>query len=187
MQSKLVLLALAASVSANVNYMAAMPVVRDEHNLLPRQTLDTKCISAALQIASSIPTPPPAIVSELLQNPQTDPCSFSVPASLSKEFASYSSELQSFASKNKDLLSACTDLSQYNTITDCGKAATKSAATTATTSASRSGSGSGSGGGSTATGASAGSQSTSTRNAGARETGMAMAAVAAAGFAIAAM
>ncbi|KND92424.1 hypothetical protein TOPH_02960 [Tolypocladium ophioglossoides CBS 100239] len=206
MQSKLVLLALAASVSAHVNYMAAMPVERDELNLLPRQTLDSKCLSAAQQIASSLPTPPPAIVSEVTNHPVTDPCHFSVPASLSKEFSSYESELQSFASKNKDLLDACTELSQFNTITVCGKVVTNGAgATTATkttsagasaASASGSSAGGSSGGssgsasgssGSTATGSAAGSQSTSTKNAGARETGMAMAAVAAAGFALAAL
>lgn len=196
MQTKLaLLLALAASASANVNYMAAMNLARDggAANLFPRQTLDSKCLSAAQQIASSVPTPPPAILSELTEHPQTDPCHFSVPASLSKDFSSYESQLESFASKNKDLLSDCTGLSQFNTVTECGKtvtdgatAATKTSAAATTTSAGAGGA-SGASSASGATAATAAGQTTSTKNAGARETGMAMAAVAAAGFAYAAM
>ncbi|KAH7486783.1 hypothetical protein FOMA001_g4088 [Fusarium oxysporum f. sp. matthiolae] len=49
----------------------------------------------------------------------TDPCSFSTPASLSKDYASYSSQILSWYSKNEDeiksALSECPELSQYAT------------------------------------------------------------------------
>ena len=160
MQAKLVLVsALAASVSATVDFHAAVAAREAPAALAPRQTVDAECQSAVLSAGSSIPTPPPEVVSAIGNNKQTDPCSFSTPASLSKEFASYSSQLESWASKNKDILTKCSALADLNTIsvTSCDK---KGGASTK------------------ATGAGA-----SSTNGVARETGMTVAAMAGAGIA----
>ncbi|KLO98284.1 Uncharacterized protein Y057_13426 [Fusarium fujikuroi] len=54
-----------------------------------------------------------------IEHDPTDPCSFSTPASLSKDYASYSSQILSWYSKNEDeiksALSECPELSQYAT------------------------------------------------------------------------
>ncbi|KAK2688577.1 uncharacterized protein FRV6_06670 [Fusarium oxysporum] len=121
MQSIILTSLLATAVSAN--FMAHPLMKRDL--LAPRATapavggITGECQTAILDVYKTLPTPPPAIVSDLTKNPQTDPCSFSTPASLSKDYASYSSQILSWYSKNEDeiksALSECPELSQYAT------------------------------------------------------------------------
>ncbi|KAJ4313775.1 hypothetical protein N0V84_009236 [Fusarium piperis] len=121
MQSKIVLVSLLASaVSAQGNFMAHPQMKRDL--LAPRATdsvagLDKECQEAIMEVYKTLPTPAPEIVKDLTEHPQTDPCSFSTPASLSKEYASYSSEILGWYSKNeaeiKSALEECPALSKY--------------------------------------------------------------------------
>ncbi|KAF9768291.1 hypothetical protein IL306_014425 [Fusarium sp. DS 682] len=121
MQSIILTSLLATAVSAN--FMAHPLMKRDL--LAPRATapavggISGECQTAILDVYKTLPTPPPAIVSDLTEHPQTDPCSFSTPASLSKEYASYSSQILSWYGKNEDeiksALSECPELSQYAT------------------------------------------------------------------------
>ncbi|KYK57415.1 hypothetical protein DCS_04424 [Drechmeria coniospora] len=139
MQSNILLLStFVASVSATVNVYAALEARNGVRaDLVPRQTLDAKCQSILVSIGKSVPTAPPKLASELIAHPQTDPCHFTPPAGLDSEFSSYSSELVSWAEKNKDILNECAELSRFQDITaDCsGAVASKtSATTTATTS-----------------------------------------------------
>lgn len=165
MQVKLLISALVASVCAQVDYRAAVEA-RDGINVLaPRQTFDSKCQSAVLSAQKSMPTVPAEIRSAIMANTQTDPCHYSTPASLSKEFSSYSAELASWASKNRDVASSCS-ITQVNTIVpSCGSSgrATKTS------------------------GGSASGNTAKSTNGVAGETGMAVAAVAAAGIAVIAL
>ncbi|PNP78006.1 hypothetical protein FNYG_08732 [Fusarium nygamai] len=121
MQSIILTSLLATAVSAN--FMAHPLMKRDL--LAPRATapavggITEECQTAILDVYKTLPTPPPAIVSDITEHPQTDPCSFSTPASLSKDYASYSSQILSWYSKNEDeiksALSECPELSQYAT------------------------------------------------------------------------
>ncbi|UNI16857.1 hypothetical protein JDV02_003254 [Purpureocillium takamizusanense] len=140
MQAKLLVLlsALAASTSAHVNYhgaVAAREAAAVAPVLAPRATgNDAECQSAVISAGTSIPTPPPEVLSAIQANTQTaDPCKFSTPASLSKEFASYSSQLESWASKNKDILTKCSALASLNTISAASCKATGAAASTSKT------------------------------------------------------
>ncbi|RFU78381.1 hypothetical protein TARUN_3904 [Trichoderma arundinaceum] len=177
-----VLLAFAASASAAVNYMA-IPHVRRELNL-PRATSasdsgsgDTaQCASAAISIVQSMPTPPPQLVSDLANNPQTDPCSFNFPQSLKSDYSSYQSEVLSWFSGHKDeltsLASVCTDIRSYTDVVN-----------TCSTDSSGTKTRAGDGSDSDSPAKTAGSQSKSTNAAAAQETGMAFAALAVAGIA----
>ncbi|KAG8669412.1 hypothetical protein FPOAC2_08740 [Fusarium poae] len=107
MQSIVIASLLATAVSANVNFMAN-PIMK-RGALEARQTglpslgdISEECQSAVLDIAQGVPTPAPEIVSDLLENPQTDPCSFSTPASLSSEYGAYSSSIIAWYAKNQD-------------------------------------------------------------------------------------
>ncbi|UPK94388.1 hypothetical protein LCI18_005323 [Fusarium solani-melongenae] len=132
MQSKIVLVSLLASaVSAQGNFMAHPQMKRDL--LAPRATdsvagLDKECQEAIMEVYKTLPTPAPEIVKDLTEHPQTDPCHFSTPASLSKEYASYSSEVLGWYSKNeaeiKSALEECPALSKYaNAVPICSDAA----------------------------------------------------------------
>ncbi|CAM1503178.1 Fc.00g079540.m01.CDS01 [Cosmosporella sp. VM-42] len=193
---------LAATASAQANFMLHAEMKREI--LQPRQTdgsISTECQTALLEVYSSVPTPPVAIISDLAEHPQTDPCHFSTPASLSKEYASYSSEVVSWYSANQDeissALSECPILSQYATAVpvcatgaggDNSKPATGVASKTsesgskATDSGDSSSGSAGSGSKTSGSGSSpSGTESaaaTQTTNAGHRETGMALAAIA---------
>ncbi|TFB01414.1 hypothetical protein CCMA1212_007026 [Trichoderma ghanense] len=184
----LLLLSLAASASAAINYMA-IPQVRDllpaptpvvAHNLARDAADDAQCASSALDLLQSLPTPPPKLLSDLsksAQQQQTDPCKFSFPASLSDDASSYSSEVLSWYSGHKaELTSLAKECSAAQTYTDLVNVCTDDDS-----------SGSGSAAPKT-TGASASKTAgagaaTSTNVGAARETGMAFAALAAAGIA----
>jgi hypothetical protein len=160
-----------------------------------RQTFDTGCLTAILSVYSSAPTPPPEIASYESAHPQTDPCSFSTPDSLSAQFSTYQSQVMSwFGAHSSELyaaLSQCPIATKFatavpvctNTAAGAPKPATNTAGmTTSTTAATSAGTGSAVGGStSTASGAS-GASTSATKNVGARETGMVAAAIAAAGF-----
>ncbi|KAM6478329.1 hypothetical protein HDV62DRAFT_400805 [Trichoderma sp. SZMC 28011] len=184
------LLTFVASASAAIDFMA-IPHVRRELNL-PRATPineirdsdPSKCASEALSFVKTIPTPPPAIVSDLSKNPQTDPCKVSFPSSLSAEYSSYSSEVVSWLEGHKDeltsLASDCSVLSSYTSIANVCTAGGDSSGSgsgpnTASAAPTESGAGSAS--------KTAGGAAQSTNGVAARETGMALAALAAAGIA----
>ncbi|KAH6997357.1 hypothetical protein EDB80DRAFT_727714 [Ilyonectria destructans] len=196
MQAKILLSTLLAS-AASANFMAHPNMKREiEARATATATgvLSEQCQSAILDIYSDVPTPPAAIVSDLLDHPQTDPCHFSTPASLSKEYASYSSEVVSWYDDNKKALSSalseCPALSSYATGIDACE-----------TGSSGSGSGSGSGSksssdsgseakatgtsGSDKASATGSSSSSSPTGAASHHTGMAAAAIAVAGFVVA--
>jgi hypothetical protein len=120
MQTGLVLASFAATAMAGSNLMA-MPAVK--RHVEARQGLDIPlptsgaCATAALELITNFPTPAPEIVSDIVANPQSDPCDFTTPASLSKEYASYSSDLLQWVSSNEAKLSTaikeCPQLTEY--------------------------------------------------------------------------
>jgi hypothetical protein len=130
MQSIILASLLASAVTAN-SFMAHPLMKRDL--LAPRATdaasstdaaglvdgLSGECQSAILDVYKTLPTPPPAVVSDLMENPQTDPCDFTVPSSLSKDYASYSSKIVSWYGEYEDEISSaikeCPELAQYAT------------------------------------------------------------------------
>ena len=211
MQSKIVLVSLLASaVSAQGNFMAHSQMKRDL--LAPRATdsvagLDKECQEAIMEVYKTLPTPAPEIVKDLTEHPQTDPCHFSTPASLSKEYASYSSEVLGWYSKNeaeiKSALEECPALSKYaNAVPICSDAAaaggdkteaTKTAEETeAETAATESGASKPSGSASAESASDAAATPTTSSpaqatNGAAREGGMIYAAAAVAGIVVAAL
>lgn len=129
MQSIILASLLASAVSAN-SFMAHPLMKRDL--LAPRATdaamptaaagglvdgLSGECQSAILDVYKTLPTPPPAVVADLMDNPQTDACDFTVPSSLSKDYASYSSKIVSWYGEYEDEISSaiqeCPELAQY--------------------------------------------------------------------------
>ncbi|KAF4987463.1 hypothetical protein FGRMN_10366 [Fusarium graminum] len=127
MQSIIVASLLASAVSAN-SFMAHPLMQRDL--LAPRATdepaipssiddISDECQDAILDVYKTLPTPPPAVVSDLMENPQTDPCDFTVPSSLSKDYDSYSSKIVSWFGEYKDeifsAIEECPELAQYAT------------------------------------------------------------------------
>lgn len=208
--------------AASANFMAHQEMKREM--LQPRQTateggvggISTECQTALLDIYSSLPSPPAEILSDAVQNPQTDPCSFSTPASLSKQYASYSSEVVSWYSENQkeigSVLSECPVLSQYATMvpvcetgagspkatdasdatmTDAMSSAMETGAAASVSKAVSSAmSKAASSAASAASGSAAGTSpaaATQTGNSGHRETGMAIVAMAVAGLVVAAL
>jgi hypothetical protein len=120
MQTGLVLASFAATAMAGSNLMA-MPAVK--RHVEARQGLDIPlptdgaCATAVLDLITNFPTPAPEIVSDVVAHPQSDPCDFTAPASLSKEYASYSSELLQWVLSNEAKLSTaikdCPQLTDY--------------------------------------------------------------------------
>ncbi|KID88999.1 hypothetical protein MGU_04342 [Metarhizium guizhouense ARSEF 977] len=156
MQTKTVLAALAGTAFAA--------------NLQPRQT-DLGAATQCLDLLKTIPTPPPDLTKEWTTNPPKDYCSISIPASLSKDWSSYTSSASSWAKAHSSELAKCPGAGQ---VTAKGPLDCKA--------------GSGSGTQATATSGSATGASQPTKTgAASRETGVAFAAVAAAGFALAAL
>lgn len=208
----LAILASAAVVSADMIHPGHLAVKRD---VLARQTdnpsasqgaggPDTACLTALVSVYSSIPTPPPELVSYEAAHPPTDPCSYSVDDSIKPVFSSYESQVISWAKQHEgELSSALSKCPQYASLATeaniCttaiggaggsgGSASAKTTGSSKTTSAGAGGSSSAAGGksgsssstGATPTGA-AGSSSTS-KAAAAQETGFVAAVIAAAGF-----
>ncbi|KAB5555090.1 infection structure specific protein [Coniochaeta sp. 2T2.1] len=111
-----------ASLTTAQYHAAIHPGLVAKRDLAARQTdtggdddsgLDaaTSCISDLMSIYSSLPTPPPEIFSWEEANTITDPCSITIPASLSSAFSSYESEALSWFSEHsaeiEDALSDC--------------------------------------------------------------------------------
>ena len=172
MQAKALLLATlaAAATAQQANVLPEAQVAkRTIEAIVARETDAMACATAAASIYVTLPTPPPEVLSYEMSNPQTDPCSYSVPATLSAPFSSYTEAVKSWYSGHSaevnSVLKACSITNVAGQVPVC----TNSAA-----------------GKPTVAGGAGGS---STKNAGAKETGMVAAAVAAVGFigAIAAM
>ncbi|KFG77820.1 hypothetical protein MANI_004480 [Metarhizium anisopliae] len=161
MQTKTVLAALAGTAFAA--------------NLQPRQT-DLGAATQCLDLLKTIPTPPPDLTKEWMTNPPKDYCSISIPASLSKDWSSYTSSASSWVKAHSSDLAKCPGGGQVTAKSplDCKAGSGSGTQATATSGSATSGS---------ATGA---SQPTKTGGA-SRETGVAFAAVAAAGLALAAL
>lgn len=90
--------------------------------LQPRQTLPNlspSCTSALLGIYSSIPTPPARLVTAIGAD-NGNPCSATVPSSLSSEFSDYQNSVGSwYSSSSNDVSSAlsnCPELSRLATL-----------------------------------------------------------------------
>lgn len=192
MQSKILLSTLLAS-AASASFMAHPNMKREiEARATATATgvLSEECQSAILNIYSDVPTPPAEIVSDLLDHPQTDPCHFSTPASLSKEYASYSSEVVSWYDDNKKALSSalseCPALSSYATGIDaCETGSSGSGSDSKSSSDSGSEAKATGTSGSDKASATGSSSSSSPTGAASRQTGMAVAAIAVAGFVVA--
>ncbi|KAI3538174.1 infection structure specific protein [Colletotrichum filicis] len=95
---------------------------RIRRDVVPRQTelSADPCLNALGTVYANAPTPPPKILSyEMTAPPQTDPCSITVPAELSAEYSSYTSELLSWVDANSasiaSAVSVCSTLSEFET------------------------------------------------------------------------
>ncbi|KAH6894716.1 hypothetical protein B0T10DRAFT_258917 [Thelonectria olida] len=180
MQSKIILATtLLAAVASADNFMVHPQMRRD---LEARATATATspfddCQLAIFSAYSDVPTPPSAIISDALEHPQTDPCDFTTPASLSKEYKSYSSEIMSWYTDHSkeiaDAVSSCPSLSQYASIVPtCNKNGDSKATATATS-------------GSKSADSTKASDDSEKTGAASHNTGMAAAAMAAAGFVVA--
>ncbi|KAK1659532.1 hypothetical protein BDP55DRAFT_772509 [Colletotrichum godetiae] len=177
---------------------------RIRRDVVPRQTelAADPCLNALGTVYANAPTPPPKILSyEMTAPPQTDPCSITVPAELSADYSSYTSELLSWVDANSasiaSAVSVCSTLSDFETEIPLCTAEPVGGATASGSSAPKTTAAGGdypSATGETKTGAAAGTgagvSATSGRNsptqiavnAGPRQTGMIAAAAVAAGF-----
>ncbi|KAK3352539.1 hypothetical protein B0T25DRAFT_542207 [Lasiosphaeria hispida] len=161
----------------------------------------TACLGALLSVYSTIPTPPPSLIDFGESASLVNPCSFTVPASLSSDFEKYESEMSSWASVNgPQISSALGECPEYSSLIDqvpevCttrdaddDTSVNEGATSTSGESSSETPTGGAAGTGltttartTTATGGVAGASLTQT-GAGPRETGFVGAVVAAAGF-----
>jgi hypothetical protein len=178
MRSAIAILSLAASASAALDVRALLPRATGISN-----SDASKCASEALSIVSSLPTPPPAIVSDLTEHPQTDPCKLSVASSLSADYSSYEAKVLSWFSSHKDeltsLASDCSALASYTSLVPvCSNSLLAAAGATGTAT-----SGVAAPTGSGASKSSGVPKSGISTAGGARETGMGLAVLAAAGLA----
>lgn len=185
----LALLALASSASA-LDYGQlldrANAVNRD---LVARQTTvatASRCADEWLSLVSSLPSPPPEVISFEKTATETNPCSFTVPSSLSAAFASYENVASSWYSAHASVLTSffshcpaySTDINYCSTSTSSAGSGSSPGTTATTTSAS---SGPATTGGSSSSSSSTAS-GTASPNAGPRETGLTAAGVLVAGF-----
>ncbi|EFQ34768.1 infection structure specific protein [Colletotrichum graminicola M1.001] len=190
--------ALVAALAGSATAVFDVRPERIRREVLPRQTdiAADPCLNVLNTVYANAPTPPPKIVSYEMTAPhQTDPCSITVPAELSAEYASYTSEVLSWVDANsasiQSALSVCSTITGISASIPVCSATAGSARSGATASGSSSpkateggdspGSGTGTAAGSNATGTQ-NSPSQVTPNAGPRETGMMAAAIVAAGF-----
>ncbi|CAK7214336.1 hypothetical protein SBRCBS47491_002106 [Sporothrix bragantina] len=115
---------------------------------------DVACLTDLASVYDSMPTEPPALVSYIMTVSVTDPCAFTLPASISSVVDSYESELEDwYTSHSADIASAlseCPAYSSYASLSDGGDfSGTFSDACTTVT---RGGSGGGGGSDTTTTG-----------------------------------
>ncbi|OHF00458.1 infection structure specific protein [Colletotrichum orchidophilum] len=194
--------ALIAALAGSATAIIDIRPNRIRRDVLPSQTelSADPCLNALGTVYANAPTAPPKILSyEMTAPPQTDPCSVTVPADLSADYSSYTSEVLSWVDANSasiaSALSFCSTLTDLETeIPVCtatrsvaaasGSSAPKTTAggdSPSATSEIRSGAAAGTGAGASATDSSS-SPSQIAVNAGPRETGMIAAAALAAGF-----
>lgn len=211
----LLALAAATAVTASSYHQAIHPgALAAKRDLVARQSSTddgtsaaTSCLSGLMSIYSSLPTPPPEILSWEQTATFDDPCSITVPGSISAAFSSYESEALSwYTAHSSDLDAALSQCPQYSSVaggsgdsappvctggsgvggSGAGATTTTDSAgqvSTTTTAKSSSGTGTSAGAGSGASSTtSAGAASTQSKNAGPRETGFVAGAVAVAGF-----
>lgn len=214
----LLALAAATAVTASSYHQAIHPgALAAKRDLVARQSSTddgtsaaTSCLSGLMSIYSSLPTPPPEILSWEQTATFDDPCSITVPGSISAAFSSYESEALSwYTAHSSELDAALSQCPQYSSVaggagdsappvctggTGSGVGGSGAGATTTTDSAGQAsttttaktsgttntGSAGTSSGASSTT--SAGAASTQSKNAGPRETGFVAGAVAVAGF-----
>lgn len=118
------LLALAAATAVTANHHAPLHpghlAAKRELSARQTQTDDdtsaaTSCLDGLMSIYSTLPTAPPEIVSWEEANTITDPCSISIPASISSAFSAYETAAVSwYSAHSSDLfaaLSQCPELS----------------------------------------------------------------------------
>lgn len=204
MHSKSLLIALAATASAEFALHPHHNAVK--RGLAARETAsatggsDAGCLTGLVSLYSSLPTPPPELISYETEHPQTDPCSFSVPDSLTSAFSSYETAVSSWANDHmsdiSSALSACPAASSYSSLTDLGSCSTGAGKATGTgdiniTAATTQSGGdvtgtpggdNGSNGGNGGNGSSGSGGSSVSKAAAPRETGFVAGAIAAAGF-----
>ncbi|KAK7748749.1 hypothetical protein SLS53_000773 [Cytospora paraplurivora] len=170
MYSQLVIAALAAAASANLVVPGHIAIKYENHNVA-RATgtassglSDAVCESEVLSVASSLPTAAPAFESYALTQTQTDACAITIPASLSKDYSSYLTALESWYTKSGSsaiysILSECPQYAAYTeSLSVCSTVA--GAATSGSSATAASGS------------SAASSSSTSSSGASAREVGI---------------
>lgn len=188
MYSQLLVAALAASVSANLVVPGHLPMRRELQNLARQTgsaaspsgtaTSDDACEGLALSLAASLPTAAPALESYEATYAATDPCSYSVPSSLSSDYSVYTDAFLSWYSASSaavfSILSECPEYADEaaTAIEVCSTATGLAAAgTTAASSGSASEStATGSASGSSATGSSAAGSSSPAKSSGAAST-----------------
>jgi cobalamin biosynthesis Mg chelatase CobN len=186
MHSQTLLLSLAGVAAAQMpGHMAV------RRQLEARQTDDagmSACAEAIAAVVTNMPTPPAALTEFAMSITETDPCSVTVPASLSSVYESYGSALSSWSAEYADdyssALAQCPDFATLTegsgidgpTCTDAGSSGNSGSGSAEPTDSSDSedaeetGSGSGSGS-ATRTGSSSGSSSTSGSNSGSGSSG----------------
>ncbi|KZL85380.1 infection structure specific protein [Colletotrichum incanum] len=190
--------ALVAALAGSATAVIDIRPERIRRDVLPRQTLDLSadpCLNALGTVYANAPTPPPKIVSYEMTAPlQTDPCSITVPAEISADYSSYTSQVLSWVGANsasiQSALSVCSTLTDLTAEIPVCTATEGAAASGEATDGGDSPTATGKTQTGSATGTAAGSNATGTRNspsqvtpnAGPRETGMVAAAVVAAGF-----
>ncbi|KAI6359176.1 hypothetical protein MCOR25_007146 [Pyricularia grisea] len=208
MHSNTVLFMIAAAtgvMSAELNLFPGHAVVRRE--VAARETTTASlptsndpCLASLVSISKGLPTPGADLLSALASNTETNPCSITVPASVSDKFNSYTSTIRSWYSSNSaainSVLSQCPKLSSLaGQLPVCtGKdSSSKAASTTTMASSGAATTRANDGGSASATAATAGagdssgnptsSIATSTKSgSGPRETNFMAGAVAAIGF-----
>lgn len=102
MHASTLLVTLAAAVSASEIAIPGHQAVK--RAVEARQTSgtggDAACLTALMSVYSSLPTPPPELVSYALTATVTDPCNLSVPSSLSAPVSSYQQSVFSWLGQN---------------------------------------------------------------------------------------
>ncbi|OBR02308.1 Infection structure specific protein [Colletotrichum higginsianum IMI 349063] len=113
-KTALVAAALAGSAAAVIDIRPE----RVRRDVLPSQTgdlLGDPCLNALATVYANAPTPPPKILSYEVTAPlPTNPCSLSIPAEISADYASYTSAILSWVDANsasiKSAVSVCSTL-----------------------------------------------------------------------------
>lgn len=172
MYSQLVIAALATSASAASLVVPGHIAIKYENHNVARATgtataglSDAACETEVMSVAAGLPTAAPAFESYALTQTQTDACAVTVPASLSAEYSSYLTALESWytASGSSAIYSVLSQCPQYAAYTDSLSVCSTdvAAATSASSAAKSTGTASGSSAAAAASGTSTGAASSS--------------------------